>query len=125
MKEHNGTYNVSEKKKIEIFNNSHDISDYVEPPAVKIGLKEVWIVKDDCGHEPDIFIDREDAYAYIKMCTEKNYKPFQCAEDEIEYNTAIKELDEEYSDGDNFFGVDGFMYARCYKVHPKGEIPEW
>jgi hypothetical protein len=88
-------------------------------------MKEVWIVKDDCGHEPDIFIDREDAYAYIKMCTERNYKPFRCAEDETEYNAAIKELDEEYLDGDNFFGVDGFMYARCHKIHPKGEIPEW
>lgn len=87
-------------------------------------MKEVWIVKDDCGHEPDIFINKEDAYAYIKMCTERNYKPFRCIEDETEYNTAIKELDEQYSEG-GYFGVDGFMYAHCYSVHQKGEMPEY
>lgn len=85
---------------------------------------EVWIVKDDCGHEPNIFIDREDAYAYIKMCTDRNYKPFQRPEDETEYNTEIKELNEQYAEGGDF-GVDGFMYAAYYSVHPKGEIPEW
>lgn len=85
---------------------------------------KVWLVKDDCGHEPDIFIDKADAYAYIKMCTERNYKPFQCPEDETEYNAAIKELDEEYAEGYGF-GVDGFMYAHCYNVYPKGEMPEW
>ena len=45
-------------------------------------------------------------------------------EDETEYNAAIKELDEEYAEGYNF-GVDGFMYAHCYNVYPKGEMPEW
>lgn len=85
---------------------------------------EVWIVNDDCGHEPDIFIDREDAYAYIKMRIERNYKPFQCTEDEIEYNTAIKELNEQYSEGGSFC-IDGFMYADCYNVYSKGEMPNW
>lgn len=85
---------------------------------------KVWIVKDDCGHEPNIFIDREDAYAYIKMCTERNYKPFQRTEDEIEYNAAIKELNEQYLEGGDFC-VDGFMYADCYKVYSKGEMPNW
>jgi hypothetical protein len=85
---------------------------------------EIWMVKDDCGHEPYLFIDKADAYAYIKMCTERNYKPFRCAEDEAEYNAAIKELDEEYSEGGSF-GVDGFIYAHCYNVYPKGEMPDW
>lgn len=85
---------------------------------------EVWIVKDDCGHEPNIFIDREDAYAYIKMRMERVYKPFQCIEDETEYNLRMKELNEQYAEGGSF-SVDGFMYADCYKVYPKGEMPEW
>ena len=85
---------------------------------------EVWIVQDDFGHDPYLFIDKADAYAYIKMCTDRNYKPFYDAECETEYNAAIKELDEEYAEGYDF-GVDGFMRAHCYDVYPKGEMPEW
>ena len=28
-------------------------------------MKEVWVLKDDCGHEPYIFADRETPYQCI------------------------------------------------------------
>lgn len=124
--------NISKEEKDKIFNESlAKQKPYVEPPAVKIGLKEVWVLKDDCGHEPYMFADRETPYEYIKKDLTKtiNYINNKTEKDEYdddyikELNNNLAELDESYAEGGDF-GIDGMWYCHCYKIYQKGEMPD-
>ena len=131
MKNYNEVSNISKEEKEKIFNNSRKISEYVEPPAVKVGLKEVWILKDDCGHEPYIFADRETPYEYIKkdLTDTINYIKNKAEKDKYddeyveELRNNLAELEESYAEGGGF-SVDGIWYCHCYKIYQKGEMPD-
>ena len=124
--------NISKEEKDKIFNESlAKQKPYVEPPAVKVGLKEVWVLKDDCGHEPYIFADRETPYEYIKkdLINTINYINNREEKDELdveylkELNNNLTELEENYAEGGDF-GIDGLWYCHCRKIYQKGEMPD-
>lgn len=131
MKNYNEVSNISKEEKEKIFHNSRKISEYVEPPAVKVGLKEVWVLKDDCGHEPYIFADRETPYEYIKkdLTNTINYINNREEKDELdveylkELNNNLTELEENYAEGGDF-GIDGLWYCHRRKIYQKGEMPD-
>jgi len=131
MKNYNEVSNITKEEKDKIFNNSKKISEYVEPPAVKVGLKEVWVLKDDCGHEPYIFADRETPYEYIKkdLTNTINYIKNKTEKDKYdneyieELCNNLAELEESYAEGGSFT-IDGLWYCYCYKIYQKGEMPD-
>lgn len=127
MKNYNEVSNISKEEKEKIFNNSRKISEYVEPPAVKVGLKEVWILKDDCGHEPFIFSDRETPYKLLKEEITNSIEYFTKKGDNDyieEYERELAELEESYAEGGDF-SIDGLWYCHCYKVLQKDERPKY
>ena len=132
MKNYNEVSNISKEEKDKIFNESlAKQKPYVEPPAVKVGLKEVWVLKDDCGHEPYIFADRETPYKCLKKDITDliNYINNKTEKDEYdienlnEYKNNLAELEESYAEGGEF-GIDGLWYCHCYKVYQIGEMPK-
>lgn len=127
MKNYNEVSNISKEEKEKIFNNSRKISEYVEPPAVKVGLKEVWILKDDCGHEPFIFADRETPYKLLKKEITDSIEYFTKKGDNDyaeEYERELAELEESYAEGGDF-SIDGLWYCNRYKVLQKDERPKY
>ena len=92
---------------------------------------EVWVLKDDSGHEPYIFADRETPYEYIKkdLINTINYINNREEKDELdveylkELNNNLTELEENYAEGGDF-GIDGLWYCHCRKIYQKGEMPE-
>lgn len=132
MKNYNEVSNISKEEKNKIFNESlAKQKPYVAPPAVKVGLKEVWILKDDCGHEPYIFADRETPYEYIKkdLTDTINYIKNKTEKDKYddeyveELRNNLAELEESYAEGGSF-SIDGIWYCHCYKIYQKGEMPD-
>lgn len=131
MKNYNEVSNISKEEKEKIFRNSRKISEYVEPPAIKVGLKEVWVLKDDCGHEPYIFAERETPYEYIKkdLTNTINYIKNKTEKDKYdneyieELHNNLAELKKSYAEGGDFT-IDGLWYCYCYKVYQKGEMPD-
>lgn len=124
--------NISKEEKDKIFAESMaKQKPYVEPPAVKVGLKEVWILKDDCGHEPYIFADRKTPYEYIKkdLTDTINYIKNKTEKDKYddeyveELRNNLAELGESYAEGGDF-SIDGIWYCHCYKIYQKGEMPD-
>lgn len=131
MKNYNEVSNISKEEKEKIFRNSRKISEYVEPPVIKVGLKEVWVLKDDCGHEPYIFAERETPYEYIKkdLTNTINYIKNKTEKDKYdneyieELRNNLAELEESYAEGGDFT-IDGLWYCYCYKIYQKGEMPD-
>ena len=124
--------NISKEKKDKIFAESMaKQKPYVEPPAVKVGLKKVWVLKDDCGHEPYIFADRETPYEYIKkdLTSTIDYIKNKAEKDKYddeyieELRNNLAELEESYTEGGDF-SIDGIWYCHCYKIYQKGEMPD-
>ena len=124
--------NISKEEKDKIFNESlAKQKPYVEPPAVKVGLKEIWVLKDDCGHEPYFFADRETPYKCIKKDIEemidflKNKIEKDKYDDEYieELKNQLAELEENYAEGGEF-SIDGIWYCHCYKIYQIGEMPK-
>lgn len=94
-------------------------------------MNEVWILTDECGHEPQVFADRESAYLYLKNGIIKDIakiekSDWKYAEQEIaEYKKALAELEENYAEGGNFC-IDGWWYCSSYNVYQKDkEMPEY
>lgn len=90
-------------------------------------MNEVWVLKYDCGHEPQIFADRKTPYEYIKKyLTETiNYFPEEFKSDSDYFKELcndLTKLEESYSEGGDF-GIDGLWYCNCYKVYQEGEMP--
>lgn len=132
MKNYNEVSNILKEEKDKIFAESMaKQKPYVEPPAVKVGLKEVWILKDDCGHEPYIFADRETPYEYMKKDILHRIEYLKNSEEKDEYyeqdlrelQDNLKELTDGYNEGGDF-EIDGYMYCCCYKIYQKGEMPD-
>ena len=132
MKNYTEVSNISKEEKGKIFAESMaKQKPYVEPPAAKVGLKEVWILKDDCGHEPYIFADRETPYEYMKKDILSRIEFLKNSEEKDEYyeedlqalQENLKELTEDYNEGGKF-SIDGYMYCHCYKIYQKGEMPD-
>ena len=94
-------------------------------------MNEVWVLKDDCGHEPYFFADRETPYEYMKKDLLHRIEFLKNKEEKDEYDEQdlqilqeeLKTLTEEYNEGDEF-AIDGYMYCYCYKVYQKGEMPD-
>lgn len=94
-------------------------------------MKEVWVLKDDCGHEPYIFADRETPYEYIKkdLTNTINYINNKTEKDKYdneyieELRNNLAELEETYAEGGEFY-IDGLWYCHRYKIYQKGEMPE-
>lgn len=94
-------------------------------------MKEVWVLKDDCGHTPHIFADRETPYQCIKKDLTDTINRINSREEkdelDIEYleelNNDLIELEEDYAKGGDFC-IDGLWYCRRYKIYQKGEMPK-
>lgn len=134
MKNYNEVSNISKEEKDKIFAESMvKQKPYVEPPAVKVGLKEVWILTDECGHEPQVFADRESVYLYLKngittdiAKMEEIRNEWKYAEEQItEYKNILAELEESYARGGSFC-IDGWWYCSSYNVYQKDrEMPAY
>lgn len=123
--------NISKEEKDKIFAESMaKQKPYVEPPAVKVGLKEIWVLKDDCGHEPYFFADRETPYEYLKKDILRRIEFLKNSEEKDKYyeedlqilQEDLEELTEDYNEGGDF-SIDGLWYCYCYKIYQKGEMP--
>lgn len=124
--------NISKEEKDKIFNESlKNQIPYVEPPTVKVGIIEVWVLEDDCGHTPYIFADRETPYQCIKKDLINTINRINNREEkdelDVEYleelNNNLAELEADYAKGGDFC-IDGLWYCRRYKIYQKGEMPE-
>ena len=93
-------------------------------------MNEVWVLKDDCGHEPYIFADRETPYECLKKditdsinyINNKTEKDKYDIENLNEYKNNLAELEESYAEGGDF-SIDGLWYCYCYKIYQIGEMP--
>ena len=124
--------NISKEEKDKIFAESMaKQKPYVEPPAVKVGLKEVWILTDECGHEPQVFADRESVYFYLKTGLLKDIAHMEEIKDEWKYaeqdkeelEKELAELEESYAEGGSLC-IDGCWYCSSYTIYQKDrEMP--
>lgn len=70
----------------------------------------VWLVKDDCGHDPLIFDTKRHAYDYVKKEVER-------------YGTSqeLEELEKDYDKHDGYF-YGGDFIAWEYMVYTSGNL---